>query len=51
MTFVASWLKHGVAETRAELGGAAIGEAAGRAVILWPEEPEFEFGGAGAWRT
>jgi hypothetical protein len=39
VTFVASWLRHGVAETRAELDGAAIREAAGRAVILWPEEP------------
>jgi hypothetical protein len=42
VTFVASWLEHGVAETRAELDGAPIREAAGRAVILWPEEPEFE---------
>jgi hypothetical protein len=51
VTFVASWLKQGVAETRAELDGAAIREAAERAVILWPEEPEFEPGGACAWRT
>jgi hypothetical protein len=50
VTFVASWLKHGVAETRAELGGAAIREAAERAVILWPEELESEPGGACAWR-
>jgi hypothetical protein len=48
VTFVASWLRHGVAETRAALEGAAIIEAAGRAVILWPEEPEFEPGEA--WR-
>ncbi len=49
VTFVASWLKHGVAETQAELDGAAIREAARRAVMLWPEEPEFEPGGA--WRS
>ncbi len=49
VTFVVSWLRYGVAETRAELGGAAIRQAAGRAVILWPEEPEFEPGGA--WRS
>ena len=49
VTFVVSWLGQGVAETRAELDGAAIREAAGRAVILWPEEPEFEPGGS--WRT
>ena len=49
VTFVASWLEHGVAETRAELDGAAIREAAGRAVILWPEEPEFE--PASAWSS
>ncbi len=49
VTFVASWLEHGVAETRAELDGAAIRAAAQRAVILWPEEPEFEPGGA--WKS
>jgi hypothetical protein len=42
VTLVASWLAYGVAETRAELDGTAIREAAGRAVILWPEDPEFE---------
>jgi len=46
VTFVASWPKHGVAETRVELDGAAIREAAGRAVTLWPGEPETEPGGA-----
>ncbi len=46
VTFVASWLEQRVAETRAELDGAAIRKAARRAVILWPEEPEFEPGGA-----
>ena len=51
VTFVASWPKHGVAETRVELDGAAIREAAGRAVTLWPEEPEPEPGDAHAWRT
>jgi hypothetical protein len=46
---VASWLEHGIAESRAELDGAAIREAARRAVTLWPEEPEFE--GGGSWRS
>ncbi len=46
VTFVASWPKYGVIETRVELGGAAIREAAGRAVTLWPEEPESTPGGA-----
>jgi hypothetical protein len=40
VTFVASWLKHGVGETRAELDGAAIRNAARRATVLWPPEPE-----------
>jgi hypothetical protein len=39
VTFAASWLLYGVAETRAELDSSAIHEAAGRAVILWPDEP------------
>ena len=51
VTFVASWPKHGVAETRAELDGAAIRAAARRAVTLWPEEPEFDAGGGSSWRT
>lgn len=38
VTFVASWLLHDVAETRAELDGSAIREAAGRAMILWPDD-------------
>jgi len=46
---VASWLEHGITESRAELDGAAIREAAERAVTLWPEEPEFEPGGS--WRS
>ncbi|MGO9929253.1 MAG: hypothetical protein ACLPLP_24905 [Mycobacterium sp.] len=40
VTFVASWPEYGVAETRAELDGAAIRAAAARAVVLWPEETE-----------
>jgi hypothetical protein len=40
VTLVASWLEHGIAETRAELDGAAIREAAGHAVALWPDEPD-----------
>jgi hypothetical protein len=46
VTLVASWTEHGIAESRAELDGAAIRAAAGRAVTLWPQEPEFEPGGA-----
>jgi hypothetical protein len=42
VTFVASWREYEVAETRAELDGSAIREAARRVVILWPEEPEPE---------
>jgi hypothetical protein len=42
VTFVASWLKYGVGETRAELDGAAIREAARRSTVLWPQEPECE---------
>ena len=44
VTFVASWPKHGVAETGVELDGAAIRAAAQRAVTLWPEEPELDAG-------
>ena len=40
VTFVVSWSRYDVAETRVEFDGAAIREAAGRAVSLWPEEPE-----------
>lgn len=49
VTFVVSWAEYGVAEARAELDGASIGEAARRAVILWPEEPESEPGDSYAW--
>jgi hypothetical protein len=51
VTFVASWPKFGVSETRAELDGAAIREAAERAVILWPEEPDIVPREAYAWQT
>jgi hypothetical protein len=40
-----------VAEARAELDGAAIGAAAHRAVLLWPEEPESEPGDSYAWSS
>ena len=49
VTLVGSWVEHGIAESRAELDGGAIRAAAGRAVTLWPEEPESEPGGA--WRS
>lgn len=53
VTFVASWPGYGVAETRAELDGAAIRAAAGRAVILWPEEWDWDSapGGGSAWSS
>jgi len=51
VTFVASWPEYGAAETGAELDGQAIREAAARAVILWPEEPESEPGGGHAWSS
>jgi hypothetical protein len=40
VTFVISWPRYGVAETRAEFDGAAIRAGAERAESLWPEEPE-----------
>jgi hypothetical protein len=43
---IASWLEHGVTETRAELDGAAIRAAAARAISLWPDEPDVEPGAA-----
>jgi hypothetical protein len=39
VTFVASWLLYEVAEARVELDSSVIHKAAGRAVILWPDEP------------
>jgi hypothetical protein len=44
VTLVTSWLKYGVAETRAELDGASIRAAAERAVLLWPDDPVEEPG-------
>ena len=43
VTFVASWLLHEVAEARAELDSSAIRQAAGRAVILWPDQPDSHY--------
>ena len=40
VALVVSWSEQGIAETRADLDGAAIGQAAQRAVILWPDEPD-----------
>jgi hypothetical protein len=40
VTLVVSWPRQGIAEARAELDGAAICQAAQRAVILWPDEPD-----------
>ncbi len=39
VTFVVSWLLRDVPETRTDLDGSVIHEAASRAVIVWPEEP------------
>lgn len=47
VTFVAAWPKYALAETQAELDGAAIRAASGRAVTLWPEESEISPGGGG----
>jgi hypothetical protein len=49
VTVVASWLKHGIAETRAELDGTAILAASRRAVILWPDQPAGDV--SGSWRS
>jgi hypothetical protein len=40
VTFVASWQARGVTESRVEVDGAGIRAAAGRAVVLWPDDPE-----------
>jgi hypothetical protein len=48
VTLVASWLDEGIAESRADLDGAAIRAAAARAVSLWPEEPASEV--RSSWR-
>ncbi|MCU7722605.1 hypothetical protein ODJ79_02645 [Actinoplanes sp. KI2] len=39
VTFVLSWPGFGMPESRAEVDGALIREAAARSVELWPEEP------------
>ena len=40
VTFVGAWPEYGVAETQAQLDGAAIRAAAARAVTLWPQVEE-----------
>jgi hypothetical protein len=40
VTLIASWPRQGITECRAELDGAAIGQAAQHAVTLWPDEPD-----------
>jgi hypothetical protein len=40
VTLVASWPGQGITEARAELDGAAIGQAAQRAVFLWRDGPD-----------
>jgi hypothetical protein len=47
VTFVASWLAYGVAETRAEVDGSAIRAAASRAIELCPDDPDYE--PSGGW--
>lgn len=42
VTFVVSWLAKGVAEARAQVDGAAIREAASRAIEVWPDDPDDE---------
>jgi len=44
VTLVVSWLARGITEARADVDGAAIRQAARRAITLWPEEPEPESG-------
>jgi len=51
VTFVISWLRYGIAETRTELDSAVIRAAARHAVILWPEDEEFESGSAWSSHT
>ena len=42
VTLIASWLEYDVTEARAELDGTVIRAAAGRAISLWPGEPDAE---------
>ena len=51
VTFVASWLRRGVPEVRAELDGAAIRAAARRAVTLWADGPQPDPAHGGTSRT
>lgn len=51
VTLFGSWVQHGIPESRAVLDGTAIRSAAGRAVTLWPEEPESEPGGTWSSQT
>lgn len=44
VTLIVSWLEHDVAEASAELDGTMIRAAAGRAISLWPGEPDAESG-------
>jgi len=37
VTFIASWLEHGVSEARAQVEAALIRQAAEHAAVLWPE--------------
>jgi hypothetical protein len=45
----ASWLAHDIPETMAELDGDAIRAATGRAVTLWPDDPDPE--SASGWHS
>ena len=38
VTFVCQWLAHGIGETRGEIDGKLIRDAAARSVQLWPED-------------
>ncbi|OBF19306.1 hypothetical protein A5725_19545 [Mycobacterium kubicae] len=49
MIFVAAWPRYAVAETQAELDGAAIRAASGRALTLWPEQSAIGPSGGSGW--
>lgn len=51
VAFVVSWLGREVPETRAEVDGGAILAAARLAVVLWPDEPDYEPSGGWASST
>jgi hypothetical protein len=42
VTLVVAWPKYDIPETATELDGAAIRDAAGPTVVLWPEDPDYE---------